>query len=40
MDRTIPERTVNNLNENRHNIGEALDAIYGSAFLFEDNPVV
>ncbi len=39
MDRTILERTANSLGENCHNIGEALHAIYGDAFLLENELV-
>jgi hypothetical protein len=40
MDGTILERTANSLTENCHNIGEAPHAIYGDAFLLENDPVV
>ena len=40
MDRTVAERTANSLNENCHNFGEALYAIYRDGFLFEYDPVV
>ena len=36
----ILERTANGFSENCHYIGEALHAIYGDAFLFENDPVV
>ena len=36
----IRERTADSLSENRHNIGETFDTIYGDAFLRETDPVV
>ena len=38
MERTILERTANGLSEDCHNIGEALNAIYGDAPLIENDP--